>query len=82
MCFTPFFPTHFFWNQNGETALIWASDEGHTEIVKELICAKCDVNAQNKVYFCSISDIVLVVCWWFALHECLIKPPPLYPIQC
>ena len=35
--------------QNGQTALIYAVEEHHTEIVKMLLAAGADVNLQEKV---------------------------------
>ena len=35
--------------QNGETALIYAAQYGHTETVLALIAANADVHAKNKV---------------------------------
>ncbi len=35
-------------NHNGETALMWASDNGYTEIVRLLLVAKADPNLQTK----------------------------------
>ena len=37
--------------QDGCTALYWASDKGHDEIVRVLLAAKATVNTQNKVGF-------------------------------
>ena len=36
-------------SQSGYTALIWASLNGHLEVVKALVAAKADVNAKNNV---------------------------------
>jgi hypothetical protein len=33
-------------NNNGETALMWASDKGHAEVVNALLTARADVNAK------------------------------------
>lgn len=35
--------------QDGDTALIKASGEGHTDTVKELLRAQVNVNIQNQV---------------------------------
>ena len=36
--------------QNGDTALMWASSIGHSEVVKLLLAdPRVDVNLQNKV---------------------------------
>ena len=35
--------------QNGNSALIWAADECHTEVVVELVKAKANLDLQNKV---------------------------------
>ena len=37
--------------QDGVTALHWASNNGHDEIVRVLLAAKATVNTQNKVGF-------------------------------
>ena len=37
--------------QDGETALIWASYRGHTEVVKVLAEAKADLNITDQVNF-------------------------------
>ena len=37
--------------QNDATALYWASDKGHDEIVRVLLAAKATVNTQTKVGF-------------------------------
>ena len=35
--------------QDGRTALMWASEGGHIEIVKSLLLRGADVNIQDKV---------------------------------
>ena len=35
--------------QDGETALHWASEQGHGEVVKALVEAKANVDVQTKV---------------------------------
>lgn len=39
-----------FFAQNGWTALIWAADNGHLEVVEVLLQAGVDVNIQDKVH--------------------------------
>ena len=34
-------------NNNGETALMWASYKGHAEVVEALLAARADVNAKT-----------------------------------
>ena len=36
--------------QGGDTPLMWATMGRHVEVVRELIQAKADVNARDKVY--------------------------------
>jgi len=33
-------------NNSGETALVWASHNGHAKVVKALLAARADVNAK------------------------------------
>ena len=35
--------------QNGYTSLIWASQDGHLEVVKALVAAGADINAAENV---------------------------------
>ncbi len=37
--------------QDNVTALHWASNKGHDEVVRVLLAAKATVNTQNKVSF-------------------------------
>lgn len=35
--------------KNGDTALMWASSKGHTELVRMLVYAKADLKLKNRV---------------------------------
>ena len=40
---------HICMTQKGKTALTWAAEKGHTEIVRALLAAGADTNLQNQV---------------------------------
>ena len=46
-----------FFFQDGWSALMWASQEGHTDIAKYLIEAKASVDLQRQVYYVKIKII-------------------------
>ena len=42
----------FHFTQGGESALMEAASEGHTEVVVELVKARANLDLQNKVCHC------------------------------
>ncbi len=57
--------------QNGQTAVYWACDNGHDEIVRVLLAAKATVNTPDKVGFVVQTHFLQPAC-------CLHCFPPMY----
>ena len=51
-----YYPEYVNASRNGNPALLWASRNGHTEIVEMLINAGADVNAKNNDYTTALMD--------------------------
>jgi ankyrin repeat protein len=60
--------------QDGKSALLWASEKGHVEIVKLLLGAKADVHGQDKVRTC-----VQTVLQHVSMYECCLRWLTLQP---
>ena len=43
--------------QDGDSALMWATREGKTEVVVELVKAGANVDLQNKVHTCTCMSL-------------------------